>query len=297
MVGQIKKEKMKIAVTAASGELGSAIIKKLLEEMPKEHIIGLARTPKNAEKLGVEIRPGDYNNKAGLIESLNGVEAVLMVSGMDAPDKRIAQHQNVINAAKEAGVGKIVYTSIFGEKGNTSFSPIISSNRRTEEDIKSSGLKWVIGRNGLYIEPDLEYMDNYIKAGKISNCAADGKCSYTTRDELATAYSRMLLEDKHNGNTYNLCGQAITQQQLTDYLNSAFETDLVFESLSVDEYAKERQSELGDFLGTVIAGIYSGIRDGGFNVKSDFYQAVGREHVGWDEFFNALRLKIQSGQK
>jgi len=288
---------MKIAVTAASGELGSTIIRKLLQEMPKDQIIGLARTPKKAGHLGVEIRPGDYNNKEALVESLSGIDSVLLVSGMDAPDKRILQHQNVINAAKEAGVKKIVYTSIFGEKGDTSFSPIIASNRSTEEDIKSSGLQWVIGRNGLYIEPDLEYMDNYLKAGKISNCAADGKCSYTTRDELATAYSRMLLEDKHNGNHYNLCGRAITQQQLTEYLNYAFEAALVFESLSVEEYTKERQSELGDFLGTVIAGIYTGIRNGGFDVKSDFYQAVGREHIDWDDFFDAVKLKIKTGQE
>ena len=80
---------MNIAVTAASGGLGSAKIMQLLEQMPKEQVIGLARTPKMAENLGVEIRNGDYNNKHELIELLSGVDAVLLVSGMDAPDKRI----------------------------------------------------------------------------------------------------------------------------------------------------------------------------------------------------------------
>ena len=285
---------MNIAVTAASGGLGSAIIMQLLKQMPKEQVIGLARTPKKAEKLGVEIRNGDYNNKPELIESLSGVDSVLLVSGMDAPDKRILQHQNVISAAKEAGVEKIVYTSILGEVGDTSFSPIISSNRRTEKDIMNSGLQWVIGRNGLYIEPDLEYIDNYIKDGKISNCAADGKCSYTTRNELAFAYSKMLVEEKHSGSLYNLVGQSITQQQLTDYLNSTYGISLVFESLSVEEYSMQRQSELGEFMGTIIAGIYSGIRNGGFDVKSDFNQAAGRDHVGWDEFFRSAKMNIQS---
>lgn len=280
---------MNIAVTAASGGLGSAIIMQLLEQMPKEQVIGLARTPKKAENLGVEIRNGDYNNKPELIKSLSGVDAVLLVSGMDEPDKRILQHQNVINAAKEAGVVKIIYTSILGEVEDTSFSPIISSNRRTEEDIMNSGLQWVIGRNGIYIEPDLEYIENYIKDGRISNCAADGKCSYTTRNELAFAYSKILIEEKHNGNIYNLVGQSITQQQLTDYLNSTFGIDLVFESLSVEEYAMQRQSELGEFMGAIIAGIYSGIRNGGFDVKSDFKQAAGREHLDWDEYFGSLK--------
>lgn len=279
---------MKIAVTAANGGLGSAIIRQLLKQLPKEQIVGLARTPHKAKDLGVEIRPGDYNNKAELIRFLSGTDAVLLISGMGDPQARIPQHRNVIEAAKEAAVKKIVYTSIFGSVGDTSFSPIIASNRQTEQDIRKSGLEWAIGRNGLYIEPDVEYMDQYKKDGKIANCAGDGKCSYTTRDELAFAYSRMLQEAKHNGKTYNLTGEAITQQQLTNYLNAAFGTSLEFESLSVEEYTKQRQAELGDFLGTVIAGIYAGIRNGSSNVKSDFEEAAGRPHIRWDDYFKQI---------
>jgi NAD(P)H dehydrogenase (quinone) len=216
---------------------------------------------------------------------MDGMDIVLLVSGMDAPDKRIEQHRNVINASKEAGVQKIVYTSIFGEVSDTSFSPIIASNRQTEEDVKNSGLNWMIGRNGLYIEPDVEYIETYKKDGKITNCAADGKCSYTARDELAYAYSKMLLEDKHNGNTYTLAGEAITQLQLTDYLNQAFGTTLIYEPMSIEDYTKQRQAELGEFMGTIIAGIYTGIRNGSSNVVSDYKLASGREHISWKDYF------------
>ena len=144
---------MNIAVTAASGGLGSAIIKQLLKQLPKEQIVGLARSPEKAEFLGVEIRKGDYNKLEDLLLSLTGMDVILLVSGRDAPDKRIEQHRNVIRAAKESGLKKIVYTSIFGEVTDTTFSPIIASNRQTEEDVKASGLQWSIGRNGLYIEP------------------------------------------------------------------------------------------------------------------------------------------------
>jgi len=105
---------MKIAVTTASGGLGSAIIKQLLNQMPKEQVVGLARTPDKAKDLGVEIRNGDYADKPDLVNSLSGIDTVLLVSGMGDPEARIPKHRNVINAAKEAGVSKIVYTSIFG---------------------------------------------------------------------------------------------------------------------------------------------------------------------------------------
>jgi NAD(P)H dehydrogenase (quinone) len=142
---------MKIAVTAASGQLGSAIVKAAVNLLSKDNVIALARTPDKAQHLGVEVRLGDYNEPETMAESLKGVDSLLLVSGMDAPEKRIGQHRNVIEAAKQAGVKKIVYTSVQGAEENTAFSPVIQSNRQTEQDVRESGLDWVIGRNGIYI--------------------------------------------------------------------------------------------------------------------------------------------------
>ena len=281
---------MKIAVTAASGKLGQETIKALLDLLPKEDIVGLARTPERAQHLGIEIRPGDYNDQQQLEQSLAAVDTLLLVSGMDAPEKRIEQHRNVIQAAKNSGVTKIVYTSVQGAEENTAFSPVIQSNRQTEQDVINSGLNWVIGRNGIYIEPDVEYLESYKKQGGISNCAGEGKCGYTTRSELAFAYAKMLTEDKHNGQIYNLHGEAITQDQLATYLNNAFGTALTYSSMSVEDYRQERVSELGEFIGTVISGIYHGIKDGKLDNPSHFVDATGREHVSWAAYFAKLKV-------
>lgn len=274
---------MKIAVTTASGNLGSSIVKHLKKEIGSENVIGIARTPEKAKSLGVEIRKGDYNSKEDFLSALKGVDKVVLVSGMDHPDKRIQQHRNVIEAAKENGVKKIVYTSIIGSAEGNAFSPIVASNRQTEEDIKNSGLQWAIGRNGLYIEPDLEYIENYIKEGGIINSAADGLCGYTSRQELAYAYFKLVSDDKFNGNTYNLFGKPITQNELTKAINKAFNTNLVYKSISVDEYTALRKAALGEFMGTVIGGIYEGIRMGKFSGISDFSTVTGRAHKSIDE--------------
>ena len=102
---------MKIAITSASGQLGSAIVKELIKEIGKKNVIGIARTPEKAKHLGVEIRKGDYNNRQEFDKALQGIHTVLLISGMDEPQKRIQQHRNVINAAKQNSVSKIVYTS------------------------------------------------------------------------------------------------------------------------------------------------------------------------------------------
>lgn len=284
---------MKIAVTAANGQLGSTIAKQLITEIGTENVIGIARTPQKAEFLGVEIRKGDYNNREDFLMALKGIEALLIVSSMDEPQKRIQQHRNIIDAAKTNGVKKIAYTSIVGDSEKNAFSPVVKSNRQTEEDIKNSGINWVIGRNGIYIEPDLEYVDHYIASGEIYNSAADGKCAYTSREELAVAYSKMLLEDKHNKQIYNLVGQPITQEQLAELLNQVYGTKLVYRAASVEDYLLERKGELGEFLGTIISGIYEGIRNNAFNVTSNFEQAAGRPHKTALEMIETYKKNLE----
>jgi NAD(P)H dehydrogenase (quinone) len=280
---------MTIAVTAVSGQLGAAIASALVTMNTGETIVGLARSPQKAKGLGIEVRPGDYDDADQLRASLNGVDTLLLVSGMAAPEDRIGQHRNVINAAKAAGVKKIVYTSVQGAEEGTAFSPIIQSNRQTEADVRDSGLDWVIGRNGIYIEPDVEYIESYRKAGEIANCAGDGRCGYTTRPELAFAYARMLAGSEHNGHTYNLHGALLTQSELAAYLNQAFGTELVYRPMSFEAFKADRIAELGTFIGTVIAGIYQGIQNGASDNPSDFVAAAGRPHQRWDDYFAALK--------
>ncbi|MDF1606593.1 SDR family oxidoreductase [Hoeflea sp. YIM 152468] len=278
-----------IAVTAASGHLGRAIVKALTENGGGDTIVAIARTPENARGLGVDVRRGDYTDRASFEAALNGVDTVLLVSGMDEPGKRIGQHRNVIEAARTAGVTKIVYTSVQGPDQDSSFSPIVQSNRQTEQDVRDSGLAWVIGRNGIYIEPDIEYIDTYKALGEIANCAGDGKCGYTTRDELAHAYVQMLVSDAHNGRTFNLHGRSLTQTELAACLNQALGTSLVYRRMGVEAYRQDRVNELGEFIGAVIAGIYTGIRDGAFDHASNYAEAAGRPHRSWDDYFSALK--------
>ncbi len=283
---------MKIAVTAANGQLGTAIVKELKKQVGDKNIIGIVRSPERAGHLGVELRQADYSQRDTYDVALKGVDRVVLISGMDDPQKRIEQHRNVIQAAKHNGVEKIVYTSIIGNENKTAFSAVVSSNRQTEEDVKNSGLNWAIGRNSIYIEPDLEYLAAYVEQGEIRNCAGNGKCGYTSRKELGAAYAQLILNEQLNQQTYNLVGELITQTQLTQLINEEFNTRLIYKSVPPEEYEIERKAELGDFIGTVIAGIYNGIRVGVNEVPSDFEKVMGRPHKSAKEIIHAYKEMI-----
>ncbi|AOW14453.1 hypothetical protein LPB72_02980 [Hydrogenophaga crassostreae] len=201
---------------------------------------------------------------------------------MDAPDKHIDQHRNMIEAARSAGVRKLVYTSVQGAAAGSAFSPIVQSNRQTEADVKASGLDWVIGRIGIYI-------DTYKARGEIANGAGDGLCAYTTRSELAYACAHMLTGSKHNGHTYLLHGAPITQAILARHLGDTFGMAPWYREMTVEAFRAERIAELVEFMGNVIAGIYQGIRDGAYDEHSDFDAAAGRPHPSWANDFGTLK--------
>ena len=69
-------------------------------------------------------------------------------------------------------------------------------------------------------------------------------------------------------------------------MNKAYGTQLIFEDMTVKEYEQERVEELGAYLGTIIAGIYHGIRQGVFDIKSDFEAAAGRPHMSLMEMID-----------
>ncbi|MDO6586127.1 NAD(P)H-binding protein [Salipiger sp. 1_MG-2023] len=277
------------AVTAVSGQLGAEIARKLMALPNATPVIGLARTPGKVRDLGIEIRPGDYDKPEQLRASLSGVEALVLVSGMAPPEDRIGQHRNVIEAAKAAAVRKIVYTSIQGPEQGTAFSAVVQSNRQTEADIRACGLDWVIGRNGIYIEPDVEYIDSYRAQGEIANSAGTGKCGYVTRSELAHAYAAMLMQPAHNGQTFDLNGAPISQTELAAHLNRTFGTDLGYRVMSPEDFVADRSAELGDFLGPIIGGIYDGIRLNAYDRPGDFKAVMGRPHQPWGDYFASLR--------
>ena len=282
---------MTYAVTAATGQLGRAIVSELIAQYGESSVIAVCRDASKASDLPCEKRIASYGDLASLEKALKDVDAVCIISLNGDPSVRLPLHASVVDAAKLSGVKRVVFTSIMGGKapGHSLWYNLIKSNRDTEELLKSSGLDYVIGRNGLYIEPDVAYIETYKEEGEVSNCAGRGRCCYTTRPELAKAYASLMSEQHLRNKTFNLCGEPLTQRQLVSHLNNTFETDLIYRSVTEEDYLDDRKQALGDLMGQIIAGIYAAIAQEDNVGPSDFQQAVGRPHQSWENYFANLK--------
>ena len=103
-----------IAITGATGQLGQLVIEQLLKTVPASQLVAIVRNPAKADALsqqGVTVRQADYTDQAAFTAALAGVDKLLLISSSEV-GQRAPQHQNVINAAKAAGVKFIAYTSL-----------------------------------------------------------------------------------------------------------------------------------------------------------------------------------------
>ena len=225
---------MKIAITGANGQLGRLTVAKLKEKTNAENLVALVRTPEKANDLGIETREFDYSKPENLAQTLQGIDTLFLISGSEV-GQRESQHKNVINAAKEAGVKSIVYTSLL----NADKSPMALATEHvaTENALKESGLETTILRNGWYTENYAGTIPGALQAGAIIGSVGEGKVSSATREDFAEAAAVVLTTPGHENKIYELAGdEAYTLTDFAAEVSKQVGKNIPYNNLAEDEY-------------------------------------------------------------
>ncbi|MFZ6735573.1 SDR family oxidoreductase [Undibacterium sp. Ji42W] len=226
-----------IAVTGASGQLGRLVTKALLGTVPANQVVAVVRDVSKAEDLrasSVQVRQGDYSHPQTLAVALQGVKKLLLVSSSEV-GQRLEQHKNVVQAAKNAGVELIAYTSIL----HADTSPLLLAQEHiaTEQLIRDSGLPFVFLRNAWYIENYFPAVGTALQTGKVFGAAGDGKFSAASRADFAIAAAAVLTGRDHAGKTYELAGdQAFTLAELAATLAELSGKPVAYANVAETEY-------------------------------------------------------------
>mgnify|MGYP000202669327 FL=1 len=229
-----------IAITGANGQLGQLVIQALLKQVKATELVALVRSPEKAQNLkalGVQVRQADYNQPTTLSSALKGVDKLLLISGSEI-GQRVPQHQAVINAAKEADVKLLAYTSIL--KADTSPLILAGEHKATEHAIKESGLDAVILRNGWYNENYSANLQGVLQSGVVATAAQDGKFSSAARADYAQAAANVLTSQASQaGKVYELAGDnAYNQQEYAEEVAKQADKSIQFLSLSSEDFSQ-----------------------------------------------------------
>jgi len=267
---------MKIGVTGATGQLGRLVVEKLKQKVAADTIVALVRNPEKAADLGVEARVFDYTKPESLVASLKGIDKLLLISGNEI-GQRLPQHKAVIEAAKQAGVKQITYTSIL--HADSSPLGLAGEHLGTEVAIKESGLTYTILRNGWYTENYTGSAKGAVGAGAFIGNAGDGKIASAARVDYAEAAAVVLASEVHENKTYELAGdEAYTLTELAAEISRQTGKTVPYNNLTEAEYAGILKSfGLPDGLAEMLADSDTGASKGGlFDDTKQISALIGR---------------------
>lgn len=200
-----------IFVTGASGQLGQAVIKHLLDSqgVAPSRILAGTRSPDKLADLaakGVTVREVDFDDQSSMERAFAGAGTLLIIStdALDAEGTRLRQHKAAVAAAVKAGVERIAYTSLpNAETSAVSFAP---DHLGTENAIKATGLPYLIFRNSWYQENLLMSLPQAVASGQWYTSAADGRTAFIARDDIAAAIAAALANPPTTSTTFTLTG-------------------------------------------------------------------------------------------
>ncbi len=287
-------------VTGAAGQLGGHVIDTLLDAHPAAEIAGLVRKgggsgPSKGNELtarGVQTRLADYEDPASLRSAFAGIERLLFISS-SAMEGRVAQHRNVVEAARAAGVSLLAYTSVL--HADRSPLGLAEDHRQTEALLAASGVPHVLLRNGWYTENYMASLPAALAHGALLGAAGEGRIASAARADYAAAAAAVLVSDEDQaGRTYELAGDhAYTLAELAAEVSRQTGREIAYLDLPEAEYkAALLGAGLPPGLAALLADSDAAAAKGAlFDDGGDLSCLIGRSTTSWTE---SVRQALQA---
>ncbi len=250
-----------LTVTGATGHLGRRVAEGLGSQVSRLVVRDLARTPR-LPGAAPEARQADYGDAAASRAALAGSDVVFMVSAAEAPDRR-DQHRTFVQAAADAGVRHIVYTSFDGAAPDAVFT-LGRDHWDTEQAIRRSGMAFTFLRDNFYSDFFPLFADH---EGVIRGPAGDGRLAAVARADVADVAVAVLRDPStHEGAAYHLTGpEALSFAEAAERMSAVLGRPFRFADESVEEaYASRRrltdeQWQLDAWVSTYLAARSGGL--------------------------------------
>nr|WP_315151722.1 NmrA family transcriptional regulator [uncultured Flavobacterium sp.] len=236
---------------------------------------------------GVEVRLGSRSEKPSFdwekpetwLEAIKGIDTAYITF---QPDLAIPTAPETIRQftelAAQNGVDKMVLLSGRGEK----------EAQICEEIVKSTAQKWTIVRTSwfnqnfsesIFLEP--------ILAGFVALPKANIPEPFTDADDIAAVVAEALLNEKHNGKTYELTGPRLLNfEQAIAEIAEITGREIVFQSLSLEQYIDMlRQYQVPEDVIWLVNYLFAEVLDGrNSTVTNDIEKVLGRKATDFTDY-------------
>ncbi len=252
----------------------------LLERVPADSLIASVRTVEKAKEfaeLGVDVHHADYDDIDSMKASFAGTDVLSLIPTLAPIEPRRRQHTNAIEAAKAAGVGRVVFSSFATASPDSKFhvAPFLVF---AEEKLRESGRNWTILRNGMYLDPIADWIPELVSMGRLPYPVKKGKVAYISRDDLARATAAVCTNEGHTGKIYELTGaEALSMSRLAEIISEVTGKPVRFDSITDEEYAEICRTggeEVPEFIIPVLTSLYHAVDNGEFEQVSDHVEKL-----------------------
>lgn len=261
-----------IVITAASGKLGSLVADAFAKKGLAASVRLAARSPERLAAYtakGFETVAADYEDPASLKAALQGADTLLLISSMGPNEARIAHHHNAIEAAKAAGIKRIVYTSATNPSDSSRFD-WAKAHVATEAELKASGIPYTILRDNSYFSNNDALFAGAKESGALAFTGIEAKVAYVSHEDVAAAILGALTGTGHENKTYEISGaQAYSAIDLAAVLSEL--TGKEIKALDVPLSAFEDQFRamgLPEFVIDGLTGFYAALGAGEYAATS-----------------------------
>lgn len=198
---------MRIGISGASGQLGTATVAAVQERAPDAQIVGISRSPETVEALGIESRFGDFDQPDSLTAAFAGLDRLLIIPSADMrPGVRATQGRDAIERAVAAGVGHVVFTSALGTRA-AEVPHVWQSYFVPEQTLMRLAPQWTVLRMAYYAEAFIDEVRMGLARG-VHVATANTPVNFVARDDVAAAAAGILVGDGHHGAIYHATGPA-----------------------------------------------------------------------------------------
>lgn len=286
-----------ILVTGATGHLGSQIVENLLTQISSSEIVVLVRDEEKAKELkakGFQIRIGDYTNPNSLIAAFKNVNKLVLISSNDFND-RIGQHKNAINAAKQAGVKHILYTSMSMNDIETSpLKGFLKDHYETEDYIKQNGFTYTMLQHSLYADVIPMFIGEEVLETGVFFPAGEGRVAYASRNDLAEAISKIVLSDAFDNQDLPLTNtENYSYSDVAKILTELSGKEVAYVSPTPEDFAETLKGfGLPEPIIQMSLGFAAGIKNNDFDKTFPNLETIlGRKPQALKEYLKSVYIK------